>query len=225
MTIAVPTPSSATTAANSSFAALATSTTAAASANDISSADRFLKLLTTQMQNQDPLNPMDNAQMTSQIAQINTVSGIDKLNKTVEGLNGQFLQLQALSGAALVGRDITLQGDKLQVQSGNGSGGFDLAGTADRVKVEILSPAGRVVQTMELGTHNAGRHNFDWPAADLPDGAPYRFRVTATHGAAVVSSTPLMRDRVEAISTSGNTLTIETQHNGSVAYADIKAFN
>ena len=224
MITTVPSPSAAAPTAGK-LGALAASTTAAAGANDTASADRFLKLLVTQMQNQDPLNPMDNAQMTSQIAQINTVSGIDKLNKTVEGLNSQFLQLQTLSGAALVGRDITLQGDRLQVKGGSGNGGFDLNGTADRVKVEILSPAGRVVDTVELGSQQLGRHEFTWPAASLPDGAPYHFRVTATHGASAVPSTALMRDRVDAVSTNGNTLTLETQHNGSVAYADVKAFN
>jgi flagellar basal-body rod modification protein FlgD len=59
-------------------------------------ADRFLKLLVAQMQNQDPLNPMDNAQVTSQMAQINTVNGIERLNTTVQGLSGQFVQMQAL---------------------------------------------------------------------------------------------------------------------------------
>ena len=218
-------PSGNTAAAASNFTALNATGTAASAAADTSSADRFLKLLVTQMQNQDPLNPMDNAQMTSQIAQINTVSGIDKLNRTVDGLNKQFLQLQALSGAALVGRDITLQGDRLQVADGQGRVGFDLSGIADRVKVEILSPAGRVVQTLEMGAQSAGRHSFDWDAADVADGAPYRFRITATQGAAAVATTPLMRDRVDAIRTAGNTLTLETRHSGSVAYADVKAFN
>ena len=207
------------------YAALSPASSSDKTANEAGSSDRFLKLLVTQMQNQDPLNPMDNAQMTSQIAQINTVSGIDKLNRTVDGLNKQFLQLQALSGAALVGRDITLQGDRLQVADGQGRGGFDLSGIADRVKVEILSPAGRVVQTLEMGAQSAGRHSFDWDAADVADGAPYRFRITATQGAAAVATTPLMRDRVDAIRTAGNTLTLETRHSGSVAYADVKAFN
>jgi flagellar basal-body rod modification protein FlgD len=106
--------------------------------NDADSADRFLKLLVAQMQNQDPLNPMDNAQVTSQMAQINTVNGIDKLNKTVQGLNLQFVQMQALQGAALVGRDVTVQGDRLAVSEGVGEGAFDLASACDDVKVEIL---------------------------------------------------------------------------------------
>ena len=80
-------------------------------------ADRFLKLLVAQMQNQDPLNPMDNAQVTSQMAQINTVTGIEKLNTTVQGLSTQFMQLQAMQGASLVGRDVIVAGNKLSIDA------------------------------------------------------------------------------------------------------------
>ena len=95
-----------------------TSTPAAASTSDSTvTADRFLKLLVAQMQNQDPLSPMDNAQVTSQMAQINTVTGIDKLNSTVQGLSTQFMQLQAVQGASLVGRDVIVAGNKLSVDA------------------------------------------------------------------------------------------------------------
>ena len=88
--MAVSAPASTTTDVN------VTSTPAASAASDASvTSDRFLKLLVAQMQNQDPLNPMDNAQVTSQMAQINTVTGIDKLNATVQGLSSQFMQLIA----------------------------------------------------------------------------------------------------------------------------------
>jgi flagellar basal-body rod modification protein FlgD len=214
-----------TSSAVNGFNAVASAGNATKTANDAGSADRFLKLLVTQMQNQDPLNPMDNAQITSQMAQISTVDGITQLNTTVQGLNTQFVQLQALAGASLVGRDITLKGNQLAVEAGVGEGGFELAATADRVQIEILNPAGRVERTLELGTQTAGRHSFDWQAANLPDGAPYRFRVLATAGGVAVTSTPLMRDRVEAINTSGSQLTIETQRNGNVAYSDVLAFN
>ena len=70
-----------------------TASAATAAANDPGSQDRFLKLLVTQLQNQDPLSPMDNAQLTSQIAQINTVTGIATLNTSVQGLSSQFLQM------------------------------------------------------------------------------------------------------------------------------------
>ena len=210
------------------FAALGgSSTSSTQTRNEAGAADRFLKLLVTQMQNQDPLNPLDNAQVTSQMAQINTVTGIEKLNATVAGLTSQFVQLQALQGASLVGRDVTLDGDRIAVESGQGVAGFELAGSADRVKVELLNPAGRVVDTIELGALGAGRHGFEWDAAakSQADGADYRFRVVASAGAAAVPASALMRDRVEAVTLVGDRLALETRYSGLVDYQAVKAVN
>jgi flagellar basal-body rod modification protein FlgD len=216
------------------FAALQASTntkTAATSANEAGSAERFLKLLVTQMQNQDPLSPMDNAQLTSQLAQINTVNGIEKLNTTVEGLNANFVQMQAVTAASLVGHNVTLQGNRMVIENGTGTGGFELTGGADNVRIEMLSPAGRVVESKDLGPKGSGRHSFEWAAAakgvaDTGDGgAPYTFRVVATQGTVAVPAQALMQDRVTAVASKGNGLVIDTQYSGSVAYSDVKAFN
>ena len=190
-------------------------------------ADRFLKLLVTQMQNQDPLNPMDNAQVTSQMAQINTVTGIEKLNRSVEALSGQFMQMQALQGAALVGHDVVVPGNAMSIHESVGQGGFELTSAADRVKVEVLNGAGLVIDTLDLGAQSAGRHSFNWPAKDVQEGAGTRIRVSALSGATALSSTALMRDTVTAVSTNaaGDSLTLELARSGPVAYSDIKAFN
>jgi flagellar basal-body rod modification protein FlgD len=187
--------------------------------------DRFLKLLVAQMKNQDPLNPLDNAQVTSQMAQIQSVAGLEKLNTTVGGLNSHLVQLQALQGASLVGREVTLAGSRLAVAEGAGRGGFELSAAADQVKVEILNGAGRVVGQLDLGAASAGRHGFEWPAGAVTDADGYRFRVTATAGSASVLKTMLMRDRVDAVASDGQTLNLELQHAGTVAYDAVKAFN
>jgi len=198
-------------------------TTATTSTTEAS--DRFLKLLVAQMQNQDPLNPMDNAQVTSQMAQINTVTGIEKLNTTVQGLSGQFVQMQALQGASLVGRDVIVPGNKIDMQDGVGQGGFELTSAADNVKVEVLSAAGQVVDTMNLGAQTAGTHSFDWTAGTNATATGLTFRVTATSGATKLDSTALMRDKVDAVNTSGDSLTLELEKSGNVAYDKVKAFN
>jgi flagellar basal-body rod modification protein FlgD len=205
-----------------------TSTPAAASTSDSTvTADRFLKLLVAQMQNQDPLSPMDNAQVTSQMAQINTVTGIDKLNSTVQGLSSQFMQLQAVQGASLVGRDVIVAGNKLSVdaEAGIAQGGFELDGAADAVKVEILAPSGAVLQTLNLGAQGAGMHSFDWPAGAATDSSGLAFRVTATAGGVAIASTALMRDRVDAVTTNGNSFNLELEKSGSTPYASVKALN
>ncbi len=198
---------------------------ATAAAEDAGSEDRFLKLLITQIQNQDPLKPMDNAEMTSQIAQINTVKGIEKLNTSMEGLSGQFAQMQALQGAALVGRDVVVPGNMIDIAEGVGQGGFELGATAEAVQVEVLSPAGVVVDAFGLGALGSGMHSFDWPAGTATNDSGLRFRVTASNGTVKSTPTLLMRDRVNAVTTSGNTLNLELQNSGSVPYSSVKALN
>jgi len=202
-------------------------TTAAAALGGANTEDRFLKLLVAQLRNQDPLNPMDNAQVTSQMAQIQTVSGIDKLNTTVQGLNGQFAQLQALSGAALVGRDVLIEGNRLVADAdGSGHGGFELASPADRVRLEVLDASGRVIDASDLGAMASGRHSFDWtPPAGVDAASAARFRIGATLGTTAVNATAFTRDRVDAVSVGPSGLMLELMHFGPLAYDQVKAFD
>ena len=200
-----------------------TATSSGKTTNDAASMqDRFLKLLVAQMQNQDPLAPMDNAQVTSQMAQINTVTGIEKLNTTVAELSGQFVQLQALQGATLVGRDVVVPGNRLDVEGGVAFGGFELESAADSVKVEIRSGSGAVVGTLDLGAQTGGAHDFVWDASAHPAADGYTFRVVAKSGANEKAVTLLMRDRVEAIATTGGALKLELEHGGTVAYSAVR---
>jgi len=199
---------------------------ALAGGSGANSEDRFLKLLVAQLQNQDPLNPMDNAQVTSQMAQIQTVSGIDKLNTTVQGLNAQFAQLQALSGASLVGRDVLIEGNRLVADNGVGHGGFELGSQADRVTLEVLDASGRVIDSADLGAMASGRHSFDWtPAAGVDPALAARFRITANLGTAAVAATTFTRDRVDAVSAGPNGLVLELANAGPLAYDQVKAFD
>ena len=195
--------------------------------NEAGSADRFLKLLVAQMNNQDPLNPMDNAQVTSQMAQINTVDGINKLNDTVAGLSTQFVQLQALQAASLLGREVSVKGDRLSTSGEGvqaaGHGGFELASTADSVRVEVLNSSGRVIATQDLGPRAAGRHNFEWAGGTEAEAEDLSFRIVAERGATAVSAQPLMYDRVLSISAGGTKLTLELSYSGSVDYASVYA--
>jgi len=206
---------------------VASSPASSATADATMTSDRFLQLLVAQMKNQDPLNPMDNAQVTSQMAQINTVTGIDKLNSTVAGLSAQFMQMQAMQGASLVGHDVIVPGNKLDVDATTavGQGGFEIQTPADAVKVEILAPSGAVVQTLNLGAQGAGMHSFDWPAGTATDSSGLTFRVTATTGGVAIASTALMRDRVDAVTTNGNSFNLELEKSGSTPYASVKALN
>ena len=193
------------------------------SAND--QQDRFLKLLVAQMNNQDPMNPLDNAQMTSQIAQINTVTGIEKLNSTVENLASQFASQQLMQGTALVGRKVLVEGNQLALdsESKQAYGAIDLAGSASNVKVQVLDASNREVGTVDLGTLSAGRHDFSWNASAYEGEGPLRFKVVAMNGETAVGSTALNLDQVSAVSLSNGALQLELARGGSTTQSAVKA--
>src|SRR6478672_4462777 len=93
--------------------------------------DRFLKLLVTQMKNQDPLNPLDNAQVTSQLAQISTVNGIEKLNTTLQTMASSFAAGQSLQAAGMIGKDVLIPASTLRLAGGSALFGIDLKQPAD----------------------------------------------------------------------------------------------
>jgi flagellar basal-body rod modification protein FlgD len=187
-------------------------------------ADRFLKLLVTQLQNQDPLNPLDNAELTSQMAQISTVSGLEKLNGTIESLGGQMMQMRILQATSLVGREVVLEGNVLAPGDGEGpmSGHFDLGSDASRVEVEILDAGGRVIDTLELEDLDEGRHAFEWaPSNDAERSTAEGFRIQAFAGESPVPSRTLVIDRVESVSAAGDGLSVELASFGVVPYAQV----
>jgi len=187
--------------------------------------NRFLKLLTTQLTNQDPLNPLDNAQMTSQMAQISTVSGLEQVNAAISALSGQFLQLQAMQGASLVGRDVMVEGERLKVTDGRASGGYVIDAAATNVSVEVLGANGQVLMSEKLGTKPAGQHSFDLKAAGLADNGQYSFRVVAKNGDTDLGATELTRGQVKAVSTSGKALTLELANGSSVPYSAVRSIH
>lgn len=188
--------------------------------------DRFLKLLVAQLNNQDPMNPLDNAQMTSQIAQINTVTGIQQLNDTVKGLVSQFAAQQLMQGSAMVGRQVLVEGNSLALDSetSKATGAFDLAGSAASVKVQVLDATGKELGTVDMGALPAGRYNFAWDAAGYEgDSAGLRFKVLAANGEVPVASSSLTIDTVSAISMDNGTLQMQLARGGMTTQSGIKA--
>ena len=202
----------------------ASSLGAAQSAEDQS--NRFLKLLVAQMSNQDPLNPMDSAQVTSQMAQISTVQGVQTLNKTVSGLDTQFTQLQTMQGAALVGHDVATDGNTLRVDpdSHQGDGGFELDSPATSVSVDILNPAGTTVGTVKLGPQGAGSHGFDFDVPQNAQGQALTFRVNALNNEAPIDARSFAFNSINAVSSANGKLAVELDDGRRVDYADVRAF-
>lgn len=207
----------------STAATPASSNSTAANMDPAQSQDRFLKLLVAQLNNQDPMNPMDNAQMTTQLAQINTVSGIQQLNQTVTSMVNQFSALQMLQGANLVGHEVVADGSTLTKNGTTGVGALSLAESAASVTVDIADASGAVVNTINLGALAAGRHNFESDLSKYTSTGNLTFKVTAVNGTQTVEATPLIRDKVISVSTGTSGLQIDLANNPSVAYSTVKA--
>jgi flagellar basal-body rod modification protein FlgD len=216
------------TTTNSATAALAgSSSTAAAGStkNAAGSEDRFLKLLVAQLSNQDPMNPMDNAQMTSQMAQISTVTGVQQVNKTIEGLSAQLASMQMLQSSSLVGRAVLVDGAKLPVSGGKAAGAIDLVAAADSVKVEILSAGGQVIDTVDLGAVAAGRQTFEWDAKGRMTEGSVSYRVNASQAGKAVVATQMARATVNGISSDSGVMNVQLQGLGNVTYDKVRAIH
>ena len=200
-------------------------TTSNSNTDPAAAQDRFLKLLVAQLNNQDPMNPMDNAQMTSQMAQINTVTGIQQLNKTMESMAGQFTAMQVLQGASMVGRSVVTEGNTLGVgKEKSYTAAFDLEGPAADVKVQITTAGGELVDTVELGSGTAGRNYFTWDGSKYTgDASQLRYTVQATNADKAVASTTLSPHAVLATGTTDGKLTLELDDGTNVAYTSVKA--
>jgi len=217
------------TSASSSSSSTTSSTSSSSSTSSTNAADtqdRFLKLLVAQMNNQDPLNPMDNSQVTSQMAEIQQVTSLGTLNTSITSLGTQLGQMQALQSVSLVGREVSVPSNSLQVTNGVAEGSFDLSGAASAVKLEILGPAGNVIDTQQLGAQAQGRQTFSWNAGTLAsEGSEVKYRITATNGTAAVTSTTYANDKVTAVYSENGSLKLDLARLGSVDYTAVQAVN
>ena len=189
-------------------------TTKAASATAEAS-DRFLKLLVTQLQNQDPMNPMENAELTTQLAQMSTVEGINKMNTSLDGLLAQYKASQVLQGASLVGRQVLAEGDSLLLGSSGAAGAVELDGAADSVQIKVYGSNGALMQTIDLGEQDAGLVRFVWDGKDANGEAQtlgdYTFTATANAGQVPVAVTQYTLGSVLSVSLNENDMDVEIE--------------
>jgi flagellar basal-body rod modification protein FlgD len=188
--------------------------------------DRFLKLLTTQLKNQDPLNPMDNAQLTSQLAQISTVDGIERLNATLQKLVSNSVDAEAMQAASLVGHQVMVAGSGLQLTDSGAVGGVDLGSAADSVTLTIKDPNGLVIKMLDLGSLEAGTNNFTWDGktdsgAQAVNGA-YSLSVDAKRGTDKVAASILQLAGVVSVNRSSQGVTLDLGQLGLAKMSDVK---
>lgn len=199
----------------------------AASAEGIAGTqDRFMKLLVTQMRNQDPLNPMDNAQVTSQMAQLSTVTGIEKLNASMATMQSSYQASQTMQATSLIGHGVLVPGSTTKLADGRAVMGIDLPAAADKVTVTIRDGAGRAVHKMELGQQAAGTLPLAWDGktdggASAANGQ-YSFEVAATSANSAIKAATLSFDQVGSVSTGAAGIKLNLTSGGSATMADVR---
>lgn len=201
--------------------------------------NNFLTLLLTQMKNQDPTNPMQNNELTTQLAQISTVQGVEKLNETVGNLTGQLNENQKLTAAKLVGQGVMIEGNKISLfekQNAQATAsneviatpfGFELIGAADKVVLEIKDKAGNVLKTVEMAQGlKPDVYRYEWDGSDTtgnkqPAGS-YRFSVSAYSQQGQVPVKPLNYALVNGVSNGPQGILLDVGLDNSISLEEIR---
>jgi len=168
--------------------------------------DDFLKLMTAQLANQDPFEPVDNTQMIAQMAQFSSLAGISEMSTTLQAISAQLSATSANDAVSYLGRSVLAAGDVAFGLAGGGiSGGVDLAGAATDVTVTIKSATGEVLKTLPLGPQEPGTFFYEWDgknAAGEDSGpGPFVVSVEAKSGATSVPAGTLVWAPVQSVST------------------------
>ena len=154
----------------------------------------FLTLMTAQMKNQDPFDPVDNTQMVAQMAQFSSLAGISEMNTTLQAIAAKLGATSTTDMVAWVGRTVLTEGSVAYPRTDGSLGGMiELGAAAAEVNVVIEGPNGEILKSVSLGAAPAGRTEFEWdgttdtgePAGD----GPFTIRVAArdADGAAVTA--------------------------------------
>ena len=205
--------------------------------------DAFLKLMITQMENQDPLSPQENTEFIAQLAQFTSVESLDKLNNKFSDFSNSFIANQALQASSLVGRSVTVPGDTAVLAANDVvSASVDIPSSTGDAQLSVYNSSGSLVEQISLGAQPAGEmvvrwdgthvevngELIDWESeheGGLPPGQ-YSFGVSASIDGTNTQLATAMSANVNSVTVGANgTLTLNLAGVGAVSLADVKQFN
>ncbi|NML08135.1 flagellar hook assembly protein FlgD [Sphingomonas sp. G-3-2-10] len=158
----------------------------------------FLTLMTAQLKNQDPFEPVDNSQMVAQMAQFSSLAGISEMNSTLKAISERLGSTTTTDMMSWVGRTALVQGNVAYPRTDGSLGGsIDLAADATNVSVTIEGPNGEILKTVELGAQKKGNFDFEWDgttdSGDPAGPGPFTIRTAARNAdGGSVTATPLV---------------------------------
>ena len=173
-----------------------TPTVSAASSQTLGQAD-FLKLMTAQLNNQDPFNPVDNTQMVAQMAQFSSLSGITEMASTLKTIAAKLTGTSTSDAMSYVGKTVLTEGDTAYARTTGGiAGAVELDDNATDMRVTIQDANGATLKTLNFGQTAKGTAEFDWDGttdSGQPAGnGPFKVVVSATNGGQAVATRPLV---------------------------------
>jgi flagellar basal-body rod modification protein FlgD len=163
---------------------------------DMSSTDTFMKLLTAELKQQDPMDPMQARDMVAQLAQLSSVQKLSAIEQKLVGLQNSSLAGAGLQSASLIGKQVTASTNSVNLTSvGSPTGSYKLQGDATTVSINVVDGTGQVVRTLAPGAQRGGSQTFEWDGRDASGkrvgNGTYNFNVSATdsNGIPVPAST------------------------------------
>lgn len=183
----------------------------------------FFALLTEQLANQDPTNPVDNDQLVAQMTSFTTADGISQLNEKFETFASSMTSNQALQASSLIGQSVLVTGNvgHMANQSDGLSGVIINEQTSQDTQITIQNPSGEIVRTIDIGTQAAGNIEFSWDGTDnngnlMPPG-DYAITVQGNvFGEATALPTAVNR-HVDSVSLSSSSLGVVLNLDGDVS--------
>ena len=186
----------------------------------------FLRLMTEQMKNQDPLNPLKGNEFLGQLAQFSTVQGIENMQQAMTAMASVMENDQSLRAASLVGRDALVEVDKVTLAEGAGANGEVVATRAGPVQLEVVGAGGQVVRRIGLEAAGSGPVQFAWDGKDgdgnaLPAGT-YSFRAASASGDASEALGVRMAARIDSVSIEPTGLVLNLAGLGSMPLSSVR---
>lgn len=189
----------------------------------------FLKLMTTQLKNQDPFKPMESGDFLGQIAQFSTVSGIGDLQESFNSFSNNLLSSQTLEAASLIGREVTVPAESgIYVAGETMRGAVDVPMSANEVTLNIYSASGQLVRSERMGSQESGMVEFEWDGLDN-QGNPvntglYRVEAEARSGTSTVAAETYLNTQVLSVELGRNNsgMTLDTRTLGSVDFSNVR---
>lgn len=166
--------------------------------------DRFYTLLITQMKNQDPLNPMDNSEVTSQMAQLSTLTGIEKMNSSLATMGANMRAGLISQASSVLGRNVVAEGRIVDVADDTGSFVMNVPPEVAKLEIDVIDTStGKVAKTITESHPEVGYNKFD--IGSLPDGRyKLQYRALDAEGKAVEGTSSLVQSRVTSLIPDGD---------------------